>query len=116
MKLKRENRGNCKLTDSEIKEIQDLYQQGTKIYELAKLFKVNSVTIRYWISDETRDDIIKRNVKFNRVILSDPLMYKKHKQQSLASYYKKKKILGRLFTDECNKKSLELYHKKNKKI
>ena len=61
-RLSRSQSLNCKLSDSDIKQIQRLFSSGSKRVELAKKFKVDVNTITYWcMSPEDRK---KRNRKW----------------------------------------------------
>ena len=53
--------GCGKLTDKQIKEIQDLRKQGVLQKDLARKYNTTTITIRYWTNKKARERIKKSN-------------------------------------------------------
>ena len=53
-KIKREQKLNCKLNDTQIKEIKKLHQSGVSQREIARKFDIARVTVKYWVDEEYR--------------------------------------------------------------
>jgi len=51
-KLTRAQKNNCKLSEEQIKEIQELHQQGMSMRAIAKQFKISKTTVKYWVDEE----------------------------------------------------------------
>jgi len=49
--LTREQKKNCKLSDEKIKQIKELYKQGSSMRALGKQFNISKTTIKYWVNE-----------------------------------------------------------------
>jgi len=86
-KLSRKLNRSCKLTDNDIKSIQDLYSSNNwNISNLAERFNVVESTIRYWIDEEFRQDCINRSAHNTKKRWRDDEEFRKHNRKKHKEY------------------------------
>lgn len=70
-----------KLTREQVSEIKKLYQEGKKLVELSKMFKITCNSVIYHISEEYRNRLRKYNREY----------YRKMSPKQKKEYFEKKK-------------------------
>jgi transposase len=86
LRLSREQKLNCKLTDEDIQSIRELYKLGHSSRYLGKKFKVTKSTIIYWVNDEYRKKALLNHAKNAK---KRPQRKDRH-----CKYYKRMKEIG----------------------
>lgn len=76
-----------KSTFEEIKKINSLYQQGYSINKIAKIFKKDRSTIRYWVEKKLSPIPQKTDIKVKKT--DKKVRVVKRKSEREDSYYKK---------------------------
>ncbi len=110
--IKRKDKNNCKLTDLEISEIKDLFEQGISMRQIANIFNINPITVKYWVDEEYRSKDKKRvQDKLKKIRATEDGKKMDNKRRAEELYSARHRIPS---LKQFHEKELDVLHKKSK--
>ena len=102
-----------KLNKEQIKEIKELFEEGKKVIDLARMFNVFPNTIKYYVDEEFRKRLLEYNKeRYRNLSPEEKKKYQESQKEYQKNYHKNKYKNDEEFKERHRKRARE-YRRKN---